>query len=182
MTRISVRLSVLVACLAASVLVNSGCGYSLAGRGSFLPVYIKRIGVPQFTNNTSVFDLDRQVTERVRSEFIGRGKWTIVPEITGVDGLLTGVISSVSLSPVAFNQSQQATRYALILSASVEFKDLHTNKVIWTNPSMQYREEFALDPSSAIDTNAFLGQDVNARERMANEFARALVSAILEAF
>ena len=28
----------------------------------------------------------------------------------------------------------------------------------------------------------FLGQDVNARERMANEFARALVSAILEAF
>jgi hypothetical protein len=29
-----------------------GCGYSLAGRGSFLPAYIKRIGVPQFTNNT----------------------------------------------------------------------------------------------------------------------------------
>ena len=34
----------------------------------------------------------------------------------------------------------------------------------------------------ALDTTTFLGQDVNARERMANEFARALVSAILEAF
>jgi hypothetical protein len=54
--------------------------------------------------------------------------------------------------------------------------------VIWSNPSMQYREEFALDPTSAVDTATFLGQDVNARERMANEFARALVSAILEAF
>lgn len=165
-----------------AVLAQSGCGYSLAGRGSFLPAYIKRIGVPQFTNNTSVFDLDRQVTDKVRSEFIGRGKYTIVPDSTGVDGLLSGVISSVTLTPVNFNQANQATRYALTLSASVEFKDMHTNKVLWSNPSMQYREEFALDPTSAIDTNAFLGQDVNARERMANEFARALVSAILEAF
>ena len=44
------------------------------------------------------------------------------------------------------------------------------------------REEFALNPTNALDTSTFLGQDVNARERMANEFARALVSAILEAF
>ena len=171
-----------IALLLLALLVHSGCGYSLAGRGSFLPAYIKRIGVPMFVNNTAVFDLDRQVTERVRSEFIGRGKYAIVADATGVDGLLTGVISSVSLSPVAFNQAQQATRYALVLSASVEFKDMHTNKVIWTNPSMQYREEFALNPTSAVDTNTFLGQDINARERMANEFARALVSAILEAF
>ena len=171
-----------IAALLLAVLIHSGCGYSLAGRGSFLPAYIKRIGVPMFVNNTAVFDLDRQVTERVRSEFIGRGKYSIAADSTGVDGLLTGVISSVSLVPVAFNQAQQATRYALILSASVEFKDMHTNKVIWSNPSMQYREEFALNPTSAVDTNTFLGQDINARERMANEFARALVSAILEAF
>ena len=63
-----------------AIVAHSGCGYSLAGRGSFLPAYIKRIGVPQFINNTAVFDLDRQVTERVRSEFIGRGKWTIVAD------------------------------------------------------------------------------------------------------
>ena len=168
--------------IAAAIMVQSGCGYSLAGRGSFLPAYIKRIGVPQFTNNTAVFELDRQVTERVRSEFIGRGKWTIVPETTGVDGLLTGVITAVSLTPVAFNQSQQATRYALTLSASVEFKDMRTNAVLWANPAMQYREEFPLNPTSAVDTTTFLGQDINARERMANEFARALVSSILEAF
>jgi hypothetical protein len=176
------RIKIYALVIGLAVLAQSGCGYSLAGRGSFLPAYIKRIGVPQFTNNTSVFDLDRQVTEKVRSEFIGRGKYTIVPDSTGVDGLLSGVISSVTLTPVNFNQANQATRYALTLSASVEFKDMHTNKVLWSNPSMQYREEFALDPTSAIDTNAFLGQDVNARERMANEFARALVSAILEAF
>ncbi|HEX9366826.1 MAG TPA: LptE family protein [Vicinamibacterales bacterium] len=170
------------ALLLLALVAHTGCGYSLAGRGSFLPAYIKRIGIPQFINSTAVFDLDRQVTERVRTEFIGRGKYTIVPDASGVDALLTGTISSVTLTPVGFNLQNQATRYALTLSASVEFKDMRTNKVLWTNPSMQYREEFALDPTSALDTTTFLGQDVNARERMANEFARALVSAILEAF
>jgi outer membrane lipopolysaccharide assembly protein LptE/RlpB len=166
----------------AAFALQSACGYSLAGRGSFLPAYIKVIGIPLFANNSAVFDLDRQVTERVRSEFIGRGKYTIRPDATGVDAVLTGTITGVALTPVAFNAAQQATRYALTLSAAVEFKDMHTNKVLWTNPSMQYREEFALNPTNALDTTTFLGQDVNARERMANEFARALVSAILEAF
>jgi outer membrane lipopolysaccharide assembly protein LptE/RlpB len=168
--------------LVLALLVHAGCGYSLAGRGSFLPPYIKRIGIPIFTNNTAVFDLDRQVTERVRSEFIGRGKYEITTETTAVDALLTGVITSVTLTPVAFNNSNQATRYALTLTVSAEFKDMRANKVLWTNPSMQYREEFSLDPRTAADTTTFLAQDANARERMALELARALVSAILEAF
>src|ERR1051325_8432813 len=93
--------------------LESGCGYTLAGRGAFLPAYIKVIGIPLFVNNSAVFDLDRQVTERVRSEFIGRGKYTIRPEATAVDAVLTGTITSVTLTPVAFNAAQQATRYAL---------------------------------------------------------------------
>ena len=171
----------LVAALLALTL-ESGCGYTLAGRGSFLPAYIHRIGIPLFVNTSSVFDLDRLVTEKVRSEFIGRGKYVIVTDNTGVDALLTGTITGVFLTPVAFNSAQQATRYALIMSASVEFKDMQANKVLWANPSMQYREEFALNPTNALDTTTFLGQNQNAEQRMAAEFARALVSAILEAF
>lgn len=173
----------LMAVAVAAVLVQSGCGYSLAGRGSFLPAYIKRIGIPLFINATTVFDLDRRVTDKVRSEFIGRGKWTIVPDQTGVDGLLVGTITGVTLTPVVFNQQQQATRYALSMTGSVEFKDLQTNKVLWSNPGMAYREEFDVPASvNTLDTQTYFGQDTNALDRLSNEFARALVSAILEAF
>lgn len=163
-------------------LMEGGCSYTLAGRGSFLPSYIHVIGIPLFVNKSPIFDLDRQVTDQVRAEFIGRGKYTIKPDASGVDGLLTGTITGVFLTPVAFNSAQQATRYALSMSATVEFTDMTTNKVLWSNPSMQYREEFALNPTNAIDTTTFLGQNQNAQQRMASEFARALVSAILEAF
>jgi hypothetical protein len=174
-------LSILLLMLA--VAAQSGCGYSLAGRGSFLPAYIKRIGIPLFINGTTVFNLDQKVTDKVRSEFIGRGKWTIVPDQTGVDAIVSGTITGVFLTPVAFNQQQQATRYALTMSGSVEFKDLQANKVIWSNPSMSYRQEFDVPASSnTLDTSTYFGQDANALDRLSQEFSRSLVSAILEAF
>lgn len=172
-----------VAVLILAVAAQSGCGYSLAGRGSFLPAYIKRIGIPLFANGTTVFNLDQKVTDMVRSEFIGRGKWTIVPDQAGVDAVVTGTITGVTLTPVAFNTSQQATRYALAMTGSVEFKDLQANKVLWTNPSMSYRQEFDVPASSnTLDTQTYFGQDANALDRLSQEFSRSLVSAILEAF
>ena len=68
----------------------AGCGYALAGRGSFLPAYITVIGIPQFTNATPYEVIDQVFTERVRSEFIGRGKYRVLPQSTGVDAVLSG--------------------------------------------------------------------------------------------
>ncbi len=160
-----------------------GCGYSLSGRGSFLPAYIKTIGVPQFANNTPVFDIERRVTEGVRAELRGRGKYKVVPETSDVDAVLSGEISSITLAPAAFTQQQQASRYALTVIAKIEFKDVKANKVIWSNPAMAFREEYDVTTAGdALDPTAFLGQDVNAQERLATQFARTIVSAILEAF
>ena len=165
------------------LLPTAGCGYSLAGRGSFLPEYIKTIGVPDFTNSTTVFDIERRVTERVRSEFIGRGTYKVFPEREGHDALLTGEISSITISPSAFDSQQRASRYALIVTAKIEFRDMKADKVLWSNPALQFREEYEVTNTlQAGDVNQFFGQDANALDRIAQEFARAIVSAILEAF
>lgn len=161
----------------------AGCGYSLAGRGSFLPAYIKKIAIPQFTNVTTVIDADRIVTEKVTREFIGRGKFSVVSERTGADAVLVGEISGITVVPAGLTEQQQASRYALIVTAKIEFTDLKTNKVLWSNPSMQFRDEFEVTTAtSAQDANAFFGQNADALERLATEFARAIVSAIVEAF
>ena len=164
-----------------ALVASASCGYSLAGRGSFLPPHIRTIGVPMFTNLTSVFDVERRVTERVRSELIGRGKFKIEPDATGVDAVLSGEISAISIVLSGYNEQRQGTRYTLVLTAKVEFRDVKENKVIWSNPAMQFREEYPVS-GTVTDVNAFFGQDVNALDRLAAEFARTLVSAILEAF
>lgn len=173
-----------ILCLAAALAITMalpGCGYSLSGRGSFLPAYIRVIGVPMFVNSTPVFDVEKRITQGVISEFIGRGKYKVEPTATGVDGLLTGEISSITLAPAAFTTERQASRYVLTLTARIEFKDMKANKVLWSNPVMQFREEFDV-AADAGDPAAFFGQDTNALERVATEFARTVVSAILESF
>ena len=73
----------LVVWVAAAALASNGCGYALAGRGNFLPAYIRTIGIPSFENHTSFFQMAQLVTDKVRTEFIGRGNYKIVPEATG---------------------------------------------------------------------------------------------------
>jgi hypothetical protein len=169
-----------VLCLSLSA---GGCGYSLAGRGSFLPDYIRTIGVPTFANRTTVFNLETQLTQKVRAEFIGRGKYQIVPDSNNVDALLTGEVTGVSITPVSFTNQQLASRYVIAMSARVELRDLRENKVLWENPGVAFREEYEAGSGQAVlDPSAFFGQDTNALERMSGDFARTIVSAILEAF
>jgi hypothetical protein len=161
----------------------SACGYSLAGRGSFLPDYITTIGVPLFVNDTRVFEVEQRLTEAVRREFIGRGKYRVVPEATGADAVLNGEIRSITLTPTSFDQSNRASRYAATVEVKVELRDLKTNKVLWENPSLQFREEYELTTQgTAGDPNAFFGQASNALDRLTANFARTVVTAILEAF
>lgn len=162
--------------------LSSGCGYALAGRGSFLPDYIQVVGVPSFNNKTAAFEIERVLTDRVRSEFSSRGKYRVRPDTNNVDAILTGTIVSLSFNNTAYTAGSQASRVQLIVTASFEFRDVRENKVLWTRPSMTFREEFEPTTATSTDAAAFLGGNQNALERLAQTFARSLVTTILEAF
>lgn len=166
-----------------AVILSSGCGYALAGRGSSLPEYIKVIGMPMFKNGTPVFEIDRIITERMRTELIGRGKYKVEPGATGVDALVDGTVTSVTLAPATFDQTRQASRYVITISASVTFRDMKTGKEIWANPAISFRGEYQIsDPASGASAAAFFGNETNTVARLAEDFARTVISAMLEAF
>ena len=163
---------------------TTACGYSLAGRGSFLPDYIETIGIPTFENNTSVFEVEQLLTQEVRSAFIGRGSYRVQPDVTGVDAILTGTISNINITPASFNADQQASRYVFTLTANIEFLDLSTNEVVWSNPRLVFSDEYEVASGAGVVENvsSFFGQRSNAVERLAVDFATTVVSSILEAF
>jgi len=176
-----------VLCVLCGGALLSGCGYSLAGRGAFLPSYIRTIGIPTFVNRTTVFNLETLVTQKVRSEFIGRGKYQILPQNSGVDALLNGEVTAVSITPASFTAQNLASRYVITMTARIELRDLRENKVLWENPSIMFRQDYEATSgrapaSNLVDPVAFFQQDASALERMSTDFARTIVSAILEAF
>src|SRR5688572_24990144 len=95
---------------------GSGCGYALAGRGSFLPDYIRVVGIPQLVNNSTFFQVEQILTDKIRTEFIGRGKYNVVPDAAGADAVVSGAVTSITVTPVGFTEQQLASRYLFTLT------------------------------------------------------------------
>jgi hypothetical protein len=161
-----------------------GCGYALAGRGSFLPDYIRVVGIPPIENRSTYQQVELVLTEKIRTEFIGRGKYTVVSEASGSDAVLTGEITGISAQPVGFNESQLASRYLFTMTMRVQLTDTRTNMVLWSNDALTFREESELTTRGAtvLEGAAFIDQERSSFDRIANDVARTVVTAILEAF
>ena len=171
-------------CVVLAGLALPGCGYSLAGRGSFLPDYIRVVGIPALINNSTFFQVEQILTEKIRTEFIGRGRYNVVPNIEGADAVVTGAVTSITVQPVGFTEQQLASRYVFTLTMRVEFTDARTTKVLWTNQALTFREEYELATRSniALEGATFLTQERNSFDRIADDVARTVVTAIVEAF
>jgi hypothetical protein len=160
----------------------SGCGYALAGRGNTLPSSILTIGIPAFVNQSPIGGIDKALTEAVTVEFQTKGKYRILPQAEGVDAVVTGRVVSVVVIPVAFTANNQVSRQALVATAAVEFREVAADRMIWSNPSFQVREEFDVATGAATDAATLLTNNSNALERLSRTFARSVVTSIFEAF
>ena len=172
--------------LVAAALANLPCcGYALVGRGITTDATIKRIGVPTFRDLTGKPNLDQILTRKVIEELLRRGRFDVVQQATGVDALVDGEIVSYNATPVGFEGGQAdstaqttASRYAVTVTAKVKYLKVGGAEPIWANDSFSFRDEYDI----GTDAAAFLDQEGPALDRLAQAFARSLVSAMLEAF
>lgn len=169
--------------LTGSVLL-AACGYSLAGRGDFLPAHIKSVGIVTFENLTDRHDIEQVFTQAVVAEFASRGKYVVRPESEGSDAVLTGKVTAFQVVPAVLvagetqETADQAARYTVVVRASVVFTDMVENKEIWSDASFAFRDAYEVGE----DSEQYFNQEDMALDRLAEEFAKTLVSRILEAF
>lgn len=173
--------------LAAAAAAASGCGYALSGRGSSLPDYIRTIGIPLFENRTPFVTIEQLFTEKVRVEFQSRGRYAVQPTEPGADAIVRGEVTGIAATPAAYGNQQLATRYRFNVTVSVKVDDVKQQKTLWENPSLVFSDEYELQNQlSAGDAAAqgasFLAEERALMERLSTDFARSVVSSILEAF
>lgn len=173
-SRIASGLAAIAACV-----LSLGCGYHLSGKGSNLPAHVKTIGVPAFTNATSRPELAQRVTEKLTQELARRGKYRITQDSAGVDAVLSGVVESWTSRPVLLGaERSEAQRVAVTLRASVRFEDKISGRLIYENGAYAFTNEYDVigDPEAYFDT------ELGAVDAVAEDFARAVISAILTGF
>jgi outer membrane lipopolysaccharide assembly protein LptE/RlpB len=177
MTRIGAR--VLLPVLLLVALLNLGCGYHTAGHAAQLPPDIRTIAVPSFTNETLTYRIEQMLTSSVVREFTSRTKYRIVSDPgDDVDATLRGTVLSTTASPLTYDTaSGRAASVLVVVSMRVILTDRH-GKVLYQNPAYLFREQYEVSQ----DLPTFFEEDSPAFRRLSQDFARTLVSNVLEGF
>ncbi|MGH9358043.1 MAG: LptE family protein [Terriglobia bacterium] len=166
------------ACIFCAVWIGA-CGYQVGGRGALIPPDIKTIAIPAFTNQTAQFRIEQQMTEAVTRQLIERTKYRVTQDPAHADAVLQGTVESVRQGVVTFNpQSGSASTLQVQVVAAVKLVDLHTKKVVFSNPRYVFRDQYQVSPTAST----LIEEDPAALNRLSQDFARSLVTDILENF
>ncbi|HVR24584.1 MAG TPA: LptE family protein [Candidatus Polarisedimenticolia bacterium] len=165
-------------CLAV-LAAGSGCGYHTAGSAARLPENVKTIAVPAFTNVTTTYRIEQMLTSSVVREFTTRTHYHILNDPgEAADATLRGTVISTSASPLTYNSATgQAASVLVVVSMKVSLTD-RQGKVLYQNPSYLFREQYEVSQ----DLASFFEENSPAYRRLSQDFARTLVSNILEGF
>lgn len=163
----------------ALMVASLGCGYHTAGHSVQLPENVKTIAVPAFANETSTYRIEQMLTSSVIREFTTRTHYHILNTPgDAADATLHGTVISASSTPLTYNSSTgQAASVLVVVSMRVSLTD-RQGKVLYQNPAYLFREQYEVSQ----DLTSFFEEDTPAFRRLSQDFARTLVSNILEGF
>ncbi len=164
---------------AAMCLLAAGCGYHTAGKVNTLPERVRTIAVPAFINQTQTYKIEQRLTAAVVQELVTRTNYHIVNESSeAADATLQGTVLSTYTTPLTYDsKTGRAASVLVIVNMRVLLKDKR-GQILFQNPSYLFREQYQV----TSDLNTFFEEDSPAFERLSQDFARTLVSNILEGF
>jgi hypothetical protein len=180
----------------------AGCGYHVSGHGpDALPQTIRVIAVPAMENKTSTFKVEQRLTTATIHEFLAKTRYKIVSDPNAGDAVLTGKVLSVEVVPLLFQSSAstttsvaQATAMIVTMKCEVTLTERDSDKVLYHTDNFVFRNEYQLATSCAetpgspcatptrSQVESFFQEGEPAADRMAQDFAARLVSAVTENF
>ena len=171
-----------VGCLAVA-LVLSGCGYALVGRASNLPEDIESVYVEPLENRTSRQQVEQILTQAILDELVTRRRFDVVNDAASADAILRGVVTAFGVRPLTFDADGLADNFEITIDADMRFERPPRGgavepEVIWKNARYRFREDYPLEDAGISSFD----RETLAIEETAEEFAKTLVTDILEGF
>jgi hypothetical protein len=156
-----------------------GCNYHTVGSATHIPANVQTLAVPIFQSKVQAYATETAFTEAVVRELNLRTKYRIEStEKNDADATLNGTITAQTVTPLTYDPSSgQTSSYLVSITASVQLVGQDGN-VLYRNDAMAWHEQY----QSTQDLSGFVQEDGAAMRRVSKEFAKALVSDMLESF
>ena len=157
----------------------SGCGYKTGGHAAIVPADVHTIAIPAFINESKTYRVEQVLTASVVREFVNRTHYRILNrESPDADATLHGRVVSTQLTPVAYDSTTgRAASAIIVVNMQVSLVD-RQGKILFQNPNYSFHEQYQI----SRDLRSFFEEESPAVDRLSQDFARTLVSNILEAF
>ena len=157
---------------------STGCGYHTAGHANLLPSNLRVLAVPAFVNQTQTYKIEQLLTAAVVQELTTRTNYRVISDPHSADATLRGTVLAATTTPLTYDSATgRASTVLVVVSMSVTLTD-EKGRVLYQNPSYVFREQYQVSQ----ELSTFFEEDSPAFKRLSGEFARTLVSNILEAF
>ena len=160
------------------LLVLSACGYHTAGKASLIPPDVKTIAIPSFVNQTQTYHIESILTQAVVREFNTRTRYRIVSDPQDADAVLRGTVTSTQFAPVTYDSNTGRASSALVTVSMKVALTAKDGKVLYQNSDYTYREQYQV----SRELSSFFEEEGPAVDRLARDFARTLVSNVLEMY
>ena len=170
----------LVAALfAMTTLALTACGYHTnEGVAAKLPPDVRTIAIPTFENATTAYRVEQILTSAVVHEFTSRTNYRVTSSPANADAVLHGTVTSTAISPLTFD-SQTGRLSSAMVTVNMRVSLLDRNgKPIYDNQNYSFRQQYEV----STEVNSFFQEQNPAVSRLSEDFARTLVSNILESY
>ncbi|MBB5317682.1 LPS assembly lipoprotein LptE [Tunturibacter empetritectus] len=161
------------------LLTLTGCGYHQTGSATHIPASVRTLAVPVFATNAQAFHTEMAFTQATIRELNTRTRYHILTsDSDSADATLHGTILTQTVAPLTYDGATgQSSSYLITITAKV-LLTAHDGHTLYRNDAFVYREQY----QSTQDLSGFIQEDNHAVNRVAKDFAQAVVSDMLESF
>jgi outer membrane lipopolysaccharide assembly protein LptE/RlpB len=172
--------TVAIGCLSLCCLISlAGCGYHTAGSAAHIPASVRTIAVPVFATHAQAYHTEMALTQAVVRELNTRTRYRVLTGNSGdADAVLSGTILTQTPEPLTYDSTTGETSSYLVTVTVKVVLTARDGRVLYRNDALSYREQY----QSTQDLTGFIREDPAAVNRLARDFAQALVGDMLESF
>ena len=159
--------------------ILTGCGYHQAGAATQIPANVRTLAVPIFASRVQTYHTEVAFTQAIIRELNTRTKYHVLQSDTpSADATLHGTILTEIVTPLTYDSTTGETSSYLITITVKVVLTARGGNILYQNDALSYREQY----QSTQDISGFIREDPAAVNRLARDFAQALVGDMLESF
>jgi outer membrane lipopolysaccharide assembly protein LptE/RlpB len=157
----------------------AGCGYHTVGSATHIPANVRTIAVPVFATHAQAYHTELALTQAVVRELNTRTRYRVLTSNSAdADAVLSGTVLTQTADPLTYDSTTgETSSYVVRITVKVVLTG-RDGRVLYRNDALSYREQY----QSTQDLTGFIREDPAAVNRLARDFAQALVGDMLESF